>query len=88
MGRPVNTSEKTRKDMTKVMRTLNRDEKRVPKFTSVLQTKKEIKISRPGRPPHFMDCRDDDLGVLGWHLMAAVDDDLLATSRKTSQIGL
>jgi hypothetical protein len=38
--------------------------------------------------PYLMNRRNDDLGMFGWHFVAAVDDDLLAMGRETSQLQL
>ena len=38
--------------------------------------------------PYLMNRRNDDLRMFGWHFVAAVDDDLLAMGRETSQLRL
>jgi hypothetical protein len=38
--------------------------------------------------PYLMNRRDDDLGMLGWHFMAAVYNDLPAMGREPSQFRL
>src|ERR1035438_8203519 len=38
--------------------------------------------------PYLMNRRNDDLRMFGWHFVAAVDNDLLAMGRETSQLRL
>ena len=43
------------------------------------------KMVSPSFQPYLMNRRDDDLGMLGWHFMAAVYNDLPAMGREPSQ---
>jgi hypothetical protein len=40
------------------------------------------------RQPYFMNRRNDSFRMLGWHFVAAVNNDLPATGRETSQVRL